>query len=111
MSFFSVREDGALLGVGAMRQLDPLHVELKSMHTAEAARGRGVGRMMVEHLLRCARERGSTRVSLETGTTAAFAPAQALYASIGFETCAPFADYAPSSSNLFMTLELGDREE
>jgi putative acetyltransferase len=47
------------------------------------------------------------RVSLETGTTAAFAPARALYRSAGFTSCGPFAGYQPSEDNLFMTLELG----
>ncbi len=92
VSFFSIREDGELLGVGALKQLDEFHAELKSMHTAEPARGRGVGRAMVEHLVGVARARGCRRVSLETGSTAAFAPARALYASAGFETCEPFAE-------------------
>jgi putative acetyltransferase len=77
------------------------------MHTAEAARGRGIGRAMLAHLLGAARARGFRQVSLETGTTAAFAPARALYHSAGFVPCGPFADYQPSKDNLFMTLGLG----
>jgi GNAT superfamily N-acetyltransferase len=46
------------------------------MHTAEAARGHGIGRAMLTHLLEVARTFGVRRVSLETGTTAAFAPAR-----------------------------------
>jgi putative acetyltransferase len=110
VSFFSVREEGRLLGVGALRMLDDSHAELKSMHTAEAARGRGVGRVMVEHLLGVARERGCHRVSLETGSMAAFAPARALYASVGFVPCEPFAEYRPSRNSVYMTLELGPRD-
>jgi putative acetyltransferase len=106
ITFFSLREDGVLLGVGAIRQLDAQHVELKSMHTAIAARGRGVGRAMVLHLLDVARSRGCTRVSLETGSTEVFAPALALYDSVGFARCGPFADYRPSDFSTFMTLEL-----
>jgi hypothetical protein len=53
-----------------------------------------------------ARTRGFRRVSLETGTTAAFAPARALYQSAGFIPCGPFAGYQPSEDNLFMTLDL-----
>jgi putative acetyltransferase len=79
VAFFSCRdEDGAVLGVGALKQLDDAHAEIKSMHTARKARGRGVGRAMVEHLLAVARERGVARVSLETGAGPAFAPAPAL---------------------------------
>jgi len=106
ISFFSIREDGQLLGVGALKQLDGLHAEIKSMHTAEAARGRGVARALVGHLLDVARSRGWTRVSLETGSMEAYAPARALYESIGFETCEPFAEYTASPFSICMTMEL-----
>jgi len=96
----------SLLGIGAIKCLGPDHAEIKSMHTAEAARGRGIGRAMLTHLLGVARARGCRRVSLETGTMEAFAPARALYESAGFVPCAPFAGYQPSEDNLFMTLEL-----
>ena len=76
------------------------------MHTAEAARGRGIGRAMLAHLLGVARARGFRRVSLETGTTAAFAPARALYECAGFVACGPFGSYRPSEDNMFMTLDL-----
>lgn len=106
VTLFSVREDGRLLGIGALKRLDAHHAELKSMHTAAAARGRGVGRLMLEHLVAEARARGCKRVSLETGTMAAFAPARALYASAGFVRCEPFGDYWDSPNSVCMTLEL-----
>lgn len=108
VTFFSFRRGGELLGVGAIRQLDARHAELKSMHTAQEARGRGVGRAMLGHLIEVARERGCRRVSLETGTMLAFAPARSLYASAGFEPCGPFGGYRPSPSSAFMTLSLRD---
>jgi putative acetyltransferase len=106
VSFYSCRRAGELLGIGAIKQLDPAHGEIKSMHTAAAARGRGVGRAMLTHLLGVARARGYARVSLETGTMAEFAAARALYADAGFTGCPPFADYRPSPDNYFMTLDL-----
>lgn len=106
ISFFSIRKEGRLLGVGALKQVDELHAEIKSMHTAEAARGRGVARAMVGHLVSVARSRGCNRVSLETGSMEAFAPARTLYASIGFETCEPFAEYRTSPFSVCMTMEL-----
>ena len=69
--FFSFRRNRELLGVGALKVLNAQHAELKSMHTAEPARGQGVGRAMVEHLISVARMHGVQRVSLETGTMAA----------------------------------------
>lgn len=106
ISFYSVRADGTLLGVGALKVLSDDHAELKSMHTAAEARGRGVGRAMVEHLLGVARSRGITRVSLETGTMPAFAAARSLYASFGFEPCPPFGEYFESPNSVCMTLVL-----
>ena len=107
VTFFTLRRDGQLLGVGALKELDRTHGEIKSMHTAAEARGLGVGRAMVDYLLAAAGRRGYARVSLETGTTDAFAPARALYANAGFVPCGPFADYADSPDNTFMTLALG----
>jgi putative acetyltransferase len=106
VTFFSFRLDGELLGVAALRRLDGGHVELKSMHTVQAARGRGIARAMLEHLIGVARDRGFHRVSLETGSMAAFAPARTLYASAGFTPCAPFGDYRPSPNSTCMTLAL-----
>jgi putative acetyltransferase len=103
VTFFGLRDEGRLLGVGAIKQLDPGHAELKSMHTVAEARRRGVGRAIVEHLLGVAAERGVSRVSLETGAMDAFAPARSLYASMGFEPCGPFGDYAASPNSAFMT--------
>jgi putative acetyltransferase len=106
VTFFSFRRDGELLGVGALKQLDRHHAELKSMHTAQAARGLGIGKAMLGHLIGVARERGCRRLSLETGSMDAFAPARSLYAGAGFRPCGPFGDYSPSGSSTFMTLSL-----
>lgn len=103
VTFFSWREGGEVLAVGALREIDPAHAEIKSMHTVRAARGRGIGRAMAEHLLSVARERGYERVSIETGAMEAFAPARALYASLGFEDCGPFAEYPDSPNSHYMT--------
>ena len=107
VAFFSVRADGEFLGIGALRQLDPEHAELKSMHTAVAARGRGVGRALVDHLVAAAAARGFLRVSLECGAGAAFAPARSLYAATGFVPSGPFGEYTKTPDNVFMTRVLG----
>lgn len=106
VTFFSLRRDGELLAVGALKRLDAEHAEVKSMHTAQAARGRGIGRRMIEHLIAVAREAGYRRLSLETGSMAAFAPARALYESAGFEPCRPFGDYRDSPNSTYLTLRL-----
>jgi putative acetyltransferase len=106
VAFFVIRDGDGLVGMGALKQLDEAHGEIKSMHTVERARGRGVARAMLEHLLAVARARGYVRVSLETGTMAAFAPARALYGAAGFVVCEPFAAYGPSVNSVCMTLLL-----
>jgi putative acetyltransferase len=107
IAFFSYRDPvGTILGVGAIKELDPSQAEIKSMHTAAEARGRGVGRAMLDHLLSEARSRGYRRVSLETGTTPGFAAARAMYASRGFVPAEPFADYFRTGDNTFYTLAL-----
>ncbi len=106
VTFFSYRLGGELLAVGALKQLDPGHGELKSMHTAAAARGQGIGRAMIDHLVGVARERRYRRVNLETGAMPAFAPARSLYARAGFIPCGPFGAYRPSPTSVFMTLAL-----
>ena len=106
VTFFSFRRHGVLLGMGAVKQLDQDHAELKSMHTAAAERGGGIGRAMVEHLIGVARDRGCRRISLETGSNAAFAPSRALYTRAGFTSCEAFGDYVPSQNSTFMTLSL-----
>ena len=106
VTLFSYRVSGTLLGVGALKELEGRHGEVKSMHTAQEARGRGIGRAMLAHLVAVARERGYLRMSLETGTMPAFAAARALYASVGFTPCGPFGDYTMSPSNTWMTLAL-----
>ncbi len=97
---------GALLGCGAIKRLQGDHAELKSMRTATAARGRGVGRAVLERLMDDARAQGVKRLSLETGSHAFFEPAHALYRSAGFELCGPFEGYAEDPHSVFMTREL-----
>ena len=106
VTLFALRDGDRLLGVGALKTLDPGHVEIKSMHTAASARGKGVGRAILAHLVAVARAAGAERASLETGIQEAFQPAISLYTDTGFAFCGPFADYEANSNSVFMTLPL-----
>ena len=110
VTFFSYRAGGELLGVAALKRLDDEHAEIKSMHTAAAARGRGIGRSLVDHLVAVARERGHRRLSLETGAGPAFAAARSLYASARFTPCGPFGEYVPSPNSAYMTRSLDEAD-
>jgi putative acetyltransferase len=76
------------------------------MHTAEACRRNGVARAMLLHLIGAARSLGMSRLSLETGSWPYFQPARALYRSVGFVECAPFAEYVHDPNSVFMSLDL-----
>ncbi|HIC81287.1 MAG TPA: GNAT family N-acetyltransferase [Kiloniellaceae bacterium] len=106
VTFWTAWEDAQLLGCAALKELSPDHGEVKSMHTARAARGKGVARRLLEHLIAEARCRAYGRLSLETGSMEGFAPARALYSGFGFEYCPPFADYRLDPNSVFMTLAL-----
>lgn len=106
VTLFALRSQGDIMAIGALRELDLGHGEIKSMHTREGARGQGLGRAMLDHLIAESQARGYRRVSLETGTMAAFEPARRLYETRGFEVCPPFADYRPVPNSVCMTLSL-----
>jgi putative acetyltransferase len=104
--FWSVWHGEELLGTGAWWHFEPGHGEVKSMHVVQAARGRGIGGAMLQHLIDDARAAGITRLSLETGSWEYFAPAVALYTRHGFVECPPFGEYVPDRNSIFMTREL-----
>lgn len=103
LSFWTVWDGEELLGCGALKQLDAAHGEIKSMRTANAHRRRGVAAAMLRHLLDQAAARSYRRLSLETGSMAAFEPARRLYASFGFDFCGPFDSYVDDPNSVFMT--------
>jgi putative acetyltransferase len=106
ITFWTVWENGQLIGCGALKELDTAQAEIKSMRTASSYRGRGIASMLLQHLLNEAQARGYRRVSLETGSMAFFEPARNLYAKFGFRYCLPFATYKEDLNSVFMTKEL-----
>ncbi len=103
ITFWTAWEAGELLGCGALKKLKDGEGEIKSMHTAKAARGKGIAAKLLTHLEQHAREDGLTRLSLETGSQDGFAPARALYSKFGYAACPPFGDYAEDPNSTFMT--------
>ncbi len=103
-NLFALRDaTGNVCAVGAFQNIDG-GVELKSMHTAKAARGNGYGRKVLTHLLSKAKAQGAKQAWLETGTAESFAPARALYKSVGFQNCPPFGSYRDDPLSTFMSL-------
>ena len=104
--FFTLRENGDLLGCGALKRLSDDHGEVKSMRTCDTALGRGVGGALLDHPVMTARGMGMTRLSLETGSTPPFAAAIRLYEREGFEDCGPFGGYRETPFTLFYTRKI-----
>lgn len=104
--FFTLREDGKLLGCGALKRLESGHGEIKSMRTANDALGRGIGKALLDHIVAAARAEGMSRLSLETGSTEQFAAALRLYEREGFKPCGPFAGYKDTPFTRFFTREI-----
>ncbi len=106
VTFYSAWAGDDLAGMGAIRELDASHGELKSMRVAPAWLGKGIGEAVRMHLLDAARTRGYSRVSLETGRGPAFEPAIGLYRKHGFVNCDAFADYVLDDFSQCMTLPI-----
>ncbi|HEX7036470.1 MAG TPA: GNAT family N-acetyltransferase [Pseudomonadales bacterium] len=110
ITFWSAWDGPALLGCGALKELDPEHGEIKSMRTARAYLRRGVAAAMLRHIVAEASQRSYRRLSLETGSQPEFEPARRLYTRFGFRPCGPFAEYREDPNSVFMTLELDARD-
>lgn len=106
VQFFVGREAGVPVAMGAFKRVDDHHAEVKSMHVLIEARGRGLSRLMLDHLMAHAKEAGYLRLSLETGSQPMFLPAVRLYEKAGFETCPPFEGYGLDPNSIYMTRAL-----
>lgn len=106
VTLWTAWEDDALMGCGALKELDPSHGEVKSMRTADAFLRRGVAAAILDHMVGEARARGYERVSLETGTGPAFDAAHVLYERAGFVPCGPFGSYRETEFSAYFTLTL-----
>ncbi len=97
--FFAAREGEVTLGTGALA-LKEGYGEVKSMFTAEAARGRGVAAALLRALEDEARSFDLPLLRLETGDP--LNAAVRLYERAGFIRCGIFGDYQPNSSSVYM---------
>lgn len=106
VTFWSVWQNQALCGCGALQELDGVTGEIKSMRTRAAYLRRGVGQFVLDEIIQTAVGRGYRRLYLETGTGPGFAAAHALYQKNGFAWCGAFGDYVATDFNVFMSRDI-----
>lgn len=98
--------DSDLAGCGALKEIDAMSGEVKSMRTSTTHRGMGIGSAICEHIVAEARRRGYEALFIETGSHPAFEPAHRLYQKHGFVYRGPFGDYKENDFSRFMELRL-----
>ena len=106
VTVWSVRDGSRLAGIGALKELDRRHGEIKSMRVAEKFLRTGAATLLLRHIIEESIQRGYERLSLETGSMAECEPARALYFKNGFRLCPPFANYREDPNSVYMSLEL-----
>jgi putative acetyltransferase len=107
VTFWTAWMGGILCGCGALKELDSLTGEVKSMRTRPAFLRRGVGQAVLDEIVLTARRRGYSCLLLETGTGRPFEAAHALYRRNGFAWSGPFGEYTATDFNVFMAKVIG----
>lgn len=103
VTFWSFWVNQELAGMGALKELEKAHGEIKSMRTSTNYLRKGIASQILEHIINQANRRSYKRLSLETGTMDGFIPAQKLYQQFGFQECEPFGKYIKDPYSMFMT--------
>lgn len=106
VSVWAVHVEDRLAAIGALKRLDSVRGEIKSMRTHPDFLRRGLAAALLETIIAHARAEGLAILSLETGSGPAFEPALALYRKRGFVNGPPFADYTLSDFNQCLHLAL-----
>jgi putative acetyltransferase len=95
--FLAVRVDGRAVACGGICRFDETRAELKRMYVEPDARGRGLGRRVLEALEDEARRLGYDAVVLETGERNR--EALGLYGSVGYRPIPCYGPYAQQATS------------
>ena len=106
IKFWSLWDEGELVGCGALKLLDKEHGEFKSIRVADKYRKNGMGEKIISHLIDQAKQIGIKKLSTETGAGDFFGPARKLFKKFGFKSCKPFAHYKDDPNSCYYNLEL-----
>ena len=105
---FFVVEGDTVLGTCAVLRHSPSECEIAKMAVAPAARGRGLGDLLMEAAVDFARQIGARRVTIVSNTV--LAPALRLYRKHGFVEVPLESDGRYQRANIRLERELGVRE-
>ena len=106
IKFWSLWDNDELIGCGALKFLDKIHGEFKSIRVVDKFRKKGVGEKIINYLIEEAKKLGIKKLSIETGSGKFFAPARKLFVNFGFQPCLPFAHYKEDPNSCFYTKDL-----
>ena len=106
IKFWSLWENNKLIGCGALKFLEKNHGEFKSIRVADEFRKKGIGERIINHLIEEAKKLEISKLSIETGAGAFFAPARKLFNKFGFKKSEPFAHYKVDPNSCYFTLDL-----
>ena len=95
--------DGQIIGTVGLYPKDNGICELRKMYVSSAARGKGLGRQLLERVLEHARQRGFRRMELDTASV--LVEAIQMYQRFGFRQAEP-EHPLPSRCNKFYVLDL-----
>jgi len=94
---------GWVAGCAAFRPVSDAICEMKRLYVRPAARGMGLGRQLVEHLIAKAKDAGYDEMRLDV--RAEFTHARRLYAELGFGPAEPIS-FNPLPGTAFLGLKL-----
>ena len=104
IKFWSLWEGDELMGVGALKFLDKLHGEFKSIRVSDKFKNKGYGFKIINHLVNEAKKLNIKRLSLETGSGEFFTPARKLFVKCGFKISDPFSHYVDDINSVYMSV-------
>ena len=104
IKFWSLWEANELMGIGALKFLNEVHGEFKSIRVNDKFRNKKNGLKVVNYLINQAKRLGIKKLSLETGAGEFFIPARKLFDKCGFKVCDPFSHYLKDVNSVYMSM-------
>ncbi len=104
-TFLVIADGGRIIGTGALHRLEDKVAEIKRLWLLPEYQGQGLGYRMMEQLMTIAREKGYTKLRLET-TPAYQVKAYYFYKKLGFHDIPRYSENAEDDGQVGMELDL-----